>query len=67
MTCTNVKVGDRIVLLSMPDDPYPIQPGDEGTVIGTAELWGEQIASVKWDSGRTLSVVLPHDKVRVIE
>jgi hypothetical protein len=50
-------------------DPCPIPPGDTGTVIDDGhELWGDRSIqhSVKWDSGRTLGIILPVDKVEVI-
>lgn len=59
---TNVKVGDRIRLIHMPDDPYPIPPGATGTVTSVNEL---QIG-VSWDSGRGLKLAVPEDKFEVI-
>ena len=51
----NCKPGDRIRLIEMPNDPSPIEPGSEGTVleINNEGREIEQI-DVKWDSGRTL-------------
>ena len=58
--------GDRVALVSMPEDPDPIKPGSEGTVTRVTELHfpggGPQLqVSVKWDSGRSLSCLVPPD------
>lgn len=45
--------GDRIELIEMPFDPDPIPRGEQGTVTSVNEM---QIG-VKWDCGRTLSLV----------
>lgn len=64
--------GDRIVLVQMSDDPDPIQPGTEGTVISVQELhFGksqpEHQILVRWDNGRSLSCICPPDIVRVLQ
>lgn len=57
--------GDRVTLVSMGDDPDPIASGSEGTVVHVADLKfvGEpQLqVSVRWDSGRSLSCLVPPD------
>lgn len=58
--------GDRVRLVSMVDDPDPIEPGSEGLVLHTTELHfrGEppqEQVSVSWDNGRSLSCVVPPD------
>lgn len=65
------KVGDRIELLSMPDDPYPIEPGTTGTVTRVSDLltYGPKPChqvSVDWDAPRSLSLCIPPDSVRII-
>jgi len=61
------KEGDRIRLVEMPDDPCPIPEGSEGTVDRFVKLWGNEIQiGVKWDSGRTLSLIHPKDKFTVL-
>jgi hypothetical protein len=64
-----LKQGDRIELISMPNDPCPIPVGTKGTVedcvsmkIGDSkwQVW------VKWDNKRTLSLVVPPDKYKII-
>ncbi len=66
---TGLAPGDRIRLLAMPDDPSPIPAGEEG-VVGQVQrgIFGDGTSqvSVKWDSGRTLSLVVPPDAVEVI-
>jgi hypothetical protein len=64
-----IKVGDRIRLLKMDNDPNPILVGDCGEVTKVNEIksFEEIQVSVKWDSGRTLMVLLPHDIIEVIE
>ena len=54
--------GTRIRLLSMTDDPDPIAPGTEGTVIGGN---GEQLW-VRWENGRSLNVLVGIDRYQVI-
>ena len=61
-------VGERVELVSMTDDPDPIAPGSAGTVYLVTELkFGsspEWQVHVKWDSGRTLSCIVPPDVLR---
>jgi hypothetical protein len=68
--------GDRIELLEMgrdlnsgKADPCPIPAGTTGTVRGVTELtWSDchQI-SVEWDIERSLALVVPPDRFRIIE
>lgn len=66
------KKGDRITLVHMGDDPNPIAPGTEGTVLSVQKLSfgttppAHQI-HVAWDSGRSLSCICPPDIVRVLQ
>lgn len=60
----NLKTGDRIRLLHMPNDPNPIPEGTLGTVLGVTELHfkeKEVQVLVKWDNGRSLSCICPPD------
>lgn len=58
--------GARIKLVSMPNDPSPIPVGSLGTVTGCQDisfmgwprLWQ---VYVSWDSGRSLSMLVPPD------
>ena len=58
-----LKVGDRVVLISM-EDPYsPVTAGNKGTVIGVGhDPWStEPLYYVKWDNGRTLNLIGDED------
>jgi hypothetical protein len=57
--------GDRIRLISMPDDPDPIPAGATGTVVAVTEGRFAQI-DVDWDNGRTLSLVPGVDRFETI-
>ena len=62
--------GDRIRLISMDDDPDPIQPGQLGTityvnVVGSGpEKWVQ--IDVDWDNGRKLMLSCPPDRFEII-
>jgi len=60
--------GDRVQLVSMPEEPDPIPIGTKGTVVfvNLAPGIGTQV-EIKWDNGRTLMACLPPDLIRVIE
>ena len=55
--------GDRIRLLSMPEDPDPLAPGSLGTVVSVhrrgsgTDAWLQ--IDVEWDSGRSLMLATP--------
>jgi|VirMetMinimDraft_7_1064189.scaffolds.fasta_scaffold21984_2 hypothetical protein len=59
-----VKKGDRIRCIEMPDDPSPIESGAEGTVRHVDDA--DQI-HVNWDDGRTLALIPGIDKYEIIE
>lgn len=64
--------GDVIEMVEMEgDDPNPILPGTKGVVedIRTVSFGSvtEEHVIVKWENGRNLKVLLPHDKIKVIE
>jgi hypothetical protein len=66
------KVGDRIRLLSMENDPCPIPIGEEGTVVTINEYPSgkhrtEWHIGMRWDNGRTLSLVAPPDSFTVLK
>ena len=62
--------GDRIRLLSMHDDPDPIQVGETGTVVRVTRHGGGKgewfQVDVSWDNGRTLMLVSPPDVFEII-
>jgi hypothetical protein len=60
------KVGDRIVLVRMEDDPAPLEPGIAGTVdwIGEHTGLGFDQIGVRWDNGRSLLLCVPPDRWR---
>lgn len=66
----DLNAGDKIEMVSMGNDPRPIPAGTKGTVTGISELEiGGQVfqqVSVDWESGRTLMVLLPEDRIRKI-
>ena len=59
------KIGDRIRLLSMPDDPDPLPIGATGMVVGITEGPMAQVG-VDWDNGRSLMLIPGVDQVEVI-
>jgi hypothetical protein len=62
----NVIRGDRIELLSMSNDPHPIETGARGTVLFVEPIdVGIQIV-VDWDNGRKLNLIVPPDRYRKI-
>ena len=65
MKC-ELRTGDRIRLLSMPDDPDPIPVGTHGTVLRIRDLGEWFQVDVAWDDGRTLMLSLPPDQVEFI-
>jgi hypothetical protein len=71
-----LKDGDRIRMIEMgrdpvtsKPDPCPIEPGDTGTIIGNGVSWrdGSTQYNVKWDSGRSLGIIIPPDTVEKID
>ena len=61
------KEGDRIELVSlMADDPDPIPVGSQGVITWIGDLGDYVQIGVEWDSGRTLGLVCPPDRYRVL-
>ena len=56
--------GKRVRLIHMPDDPNPIESGEEGTIKGVD---GAGQIMVKWDNGRSLSLIPDVDEYEIIE
>lgn len=65
---STLQPGNRIALIRMgADDPDPIEPGTEGTVLFVSELGlGEYQIAVDWDNGRKLNLCVPPDRYRRI-
>ena len=55
--------GTRIQLDRDMDDPQPILAGTKGTIIDIDDM-GQAV--MKWDNGRSLSLILGHDSFNVI-
>ena len=64
---TRLKKGDRIRLVSMPQDPDPIPVGSLGTVVEVHEHRDWTQVDVDWDNGRSLMLTMPHDCVAIVE
>ena len=65
-------VGDTIEMIEMDgEDPNPIPTGTKGVVtkIESQVISGipEEHLSINWENGRTLKVLLPHDKIKIIK
>ena len=65
-------VGDTIEMIEMEgEDPNPIPSGTKGVVtkIDSQVFSGipEEHLSIKWEIPRSLKVLLPHDKIRIIK
>jgi len=55
--------GTRIQLDKDMDDPKPILAGTKGTIIDIDDM-GQAV--MKWDNGRSLSLIIEHDSFHVI-
>jgi hypothetical protein len=62
-----LKKGDRIRLVSMPQDPDPIPVGSLGTVVAVRDQREWTQVDVDWDNGRTLMLTIPDDCVSIVE
>ena len=64
-------IGKRIMLTRMEDDPNPIPEGSTGTVLEVVQAaygrphWYQ--VWVKWDNGRSLNLICPHDRFVVLD
>jgi len=62
----SLKTGDRIRLISMPEDPDPIPVGTLGVVLRVIDYREWQQVEVAWDNGRKLMLSLPEDCVAIV-
>jgi len=60
------KVGQRIRLVAMIDDPDPLVVGSQGTIIAVRNLGDWLQMDVDWDSGRALMISVPPDRVELL-
>jgi hypothetical protein len=60
------KVGDRIRLIQMPEDPDPVPSGSLGTVRTIHPHHGWTQVEVDWDNGRRLMLSLPDDLIEIL-
>jgi hypothetical protein len=56
-------IGKRVRLISMENDPNPIEKDSMGTIYHV----GGGVINVKWDSGRTLGLVDGKDQYEIVE
>lgn len=60
------KIGDLIELIRM-DDPNPVPVGERGVINRVSKLPRDEVQlGVKWNNGRTLSIILPHDEICLV-
>ena len=59
------KVGQRIRLVAMVDDPDPLAVGSLGTVTDVRNLGDWLQIDVDWDCGRALMLSVPPDRVSI--
>jgi hypothetical protein len=56
-------IGKRIKLISMVNEPHPVESGTEGTIISV----GFDVISVQWDNGRRLGVIVGEDIYEILK
>lgn len=52
-----LKVGDRIEIVRLQNDPRPVPVGTQGEVIAVSRL----AVAIEWDNGQVLGLALPED------
>jgi len=58
----NELIGKRVELISMNDDPNPIESGTQGTIYHV----GGGVINVKWDNGRSLGLIVGEDEYKIL-
>ena len=56
-------IGKRIRLISMENDPNPVEKGSMGTIYHV----GHGVINVRWDNGRNLGVIVGEDRYTISE
>lgn len=62
-------IGQRVELVRMDNDPNPVPIGSRGVIVAISESGDSRYhthVGVKWDNGRSLSVLLPLDEIRLV-
>jgi hypothetical protein len=62
----SLKTGDRIRLISMPEDPDPVPVGTLVVVLRVIDYREWQQVEVAWDNGRKLMLSLPEDCIELL-
>lgn len=61
------KIGQKIELIRMDNDPNPIPVGTKGIVTKLNPMPNNEVQiCVKWENGRTLMLIYPEDKFRIV-
>ncbi len=61
------RIGDRVRITGLMNDPDPLPIGLEGTVVDvTPSAWTIQQYDVKWDGGRRNLLLLPGDPFTIL-
>jgi hypothetical protein len=55
-------IGKRVELISMNDDPRPIETGTQGTIRHV----GGGVINVCWDNGRNLGLIIGLDEYKIL-
>jgi hypothetical protein len=65
--------GQKVSLLEMgvdpnngQPDPNPIKPGTRGVVRRVSRIGQTAHVDVNWENGRTLSLIIPPDRIKIL-
>jgi len=56
-------IGKRVELISMVNDPHPVESGTYGTITHV----GGGVINVNWDNGRTLGLIEGEDQYIILD